>query len=104
MNDWNNLKNYIKYTCFEGRQHCKQSVFLAVKIQNLFAATVALFGAGNRTLKEEFFERPGKNLQNSYLSFDYEKCAGIMSSGVCTWPDFRFFKLKLGNVFPSFSG
>ena len=76
---------------------------MAVKIQNLFAATVALFGAGERTLKHEFFERPGKNLWNSY-NFDNEKCAGIMSSGVCTWPDFRFFKLKLGNVFPSFSG
>ena len=36
--------------------------FLAVKIDNLFAATVALFGAGKRTLKHEFFERPGKNL------------------------------------------
>ena len=48
-----------------------------------------LYGAGESTLKHEFFERPGKNLWNSY-NFDYEKCAGIMSSGVCTWPDFRF--------------
>ena len=36
--------------------------FLAVKIENLFAATEALFGAGERTLKHEYFERPGKNL------------------------------------------
>ena len=57
--------------------------FLAVKIEKLFTVTVALFGAGNRTLKQDFFERPGKNLQISY-SFDYVKCAWIMSSWVCT--------------------
>ena len=56
------------------QEHCKHPVFLAVKIENLFAATVALFGAENRTLKQNVFERPGKNLQISY-SFDYVKCA-----------------------------
>ena len=74
---------------------------MAVKIENLFAATVALFGAGDRTQKQDFFERPGKNLQISY-SFDYVKCAWIMSPWVCTLPGFMFFMFKLDLYFPMF--
>jgi len=31
-------------------------------VQKLFAPNVALFGAGERSLKHKFLERPGKNL------------------------------------------